>query len=549
MLQSITVKNFAIIDNISIDFNEGFTAITGETGAGKSLIMRALSIICGGRFSKEMIGKNADYSFVEACIYLPDSEIAEDNNIIVTREIYENGKNLCKVNGRLVTVSKLKDIMKNIIDIHGQNENQNLLDVSNHIVYLDNYFYEETFKLKSEYEKLYDKYINILDDLNRSYGDEKEKQRTLDLLQYQLNEINSANLNEDEEIKLEEEKKKLQNSEKIYENLSISYDKLENNILDGLDDVNSLLSKIENYSEDYKEKYNKIQNIYYELKDISCDMYELKENISFDEERLNEIEERLDTISNLKRKYGNNILEILNYRKDIEDRINKIKDLEEYVINKKKELNEIDNKMYNIALELNNVRKEAIIHLESSINNELTQLEMKDAKFKVDIKFDSNRKYNKNGLNDVKFMISTNLGEDFKPFTKIASGGEISRIMLAIKVVFSNIDKIPIIAFDEIDTGISGSAANKVSNKIKEFSKTHQVICVTHLAVVAAKADYNYYIEKNIVDNKTKTSIKLLNYDDTIKEIARISTGIINDVSIAHAKTLKNDIYNIKKIS
>lgn len=544
MITTLHIKNIGIIDDITINLNKGLNVLTGETGAGKSLIIQALNIISGGRFSKEMIGKNDDFSFVEACIYIPKSQFAEDGNVIITREIYSNGRNLCKINGRMVTVSKLKNFMKEILDIHGQNENQTLMEVQNHLEYLDNFCYDKTSILKEKYSKLYLEYNNILNDLEKNYGNDKEKQRTLDLLTYQLNEIDNANLNEREEEDLEEERKKAQNFEKIFENLSISYTNLDNNVLDGLDNIINALSKIESYDYRYKEKYESIQSMYYELNEISHDLYNFKEDTLFDEERLNYIEERLDIISNLKRKYGNNISEILEYRNNINEKIKSIQGLDEYISKRKEDLNIIKKEMYDISTKLDEIRKKGAIDLAQKINYELKNLEMYNANFKVEISFDNSKKYNKNGLNEVKFMISTNLGEDYKPLTKIASGGEISRIMLAIKVVFSNIDKIPIMVFDEIDTGISGSAANKVSDKLKELSISRQVICVTHLAVVAAKADYNYYIEKKIKNEKTSTNIKLLDDNETIKEIARISTGVINEISISHARTLKNQIFN-----
>lgn len=538
MITNLHIKNIGIIEDIEINFNNGFNVLTGETGAGKTLIIDSLKIIAGGRFSKEMIRANENHPLVEACIFYPNSDLAEDGNIIVSREIFSNGRNTCKINGRLVTVNELREIMRDIIDIHGQSDNQKLMEVSNHINYLDEFSLEKISILKNEYSEMYKEYCSVKEELNKNYGDDIEKQRMLDLLNYQLDEIKNANLVVGEEEELEEKRKILSNSEKISGSLNETSNELNNHVLDGLSKSIKYMSKIENYSDIYKEKLIQIQSVYYDLEDITSQISDFTYDIEYDQDTARNVEERLDMIYSLKRKYGNNISEILTYKNSLVSQINEIENKEEYIKIQKEKLNALDNKMRNIANTMTAIRKENALLLEKKINEQLTELEMKNASFLVSILPED--EFNKNGLDKVEFLVSTNVGDDFKPLTKIASGGEISRIMLAIKVVLSDLDNTPIMIFDEIDTGISGTAAMSVSQKIKKISKSHQIICVTHLAVVAAKADYNYCIKKEVDCNSTKTKVSLLTETEALNEIARISSGEITKIALQHAQALRN---------
>ena len=538
MITNLHIKNIGIIEDIEINFNNGFNVLTGETGAGKTLIIDSLKIIAGGRFSKEMIRANENHSLVEACIFYPNSDLAEDGNIIVSREIFSNGRNTCKINGRLVTVNELREIMRDIIDIHGQSDNQKLMEVSNHINYLDEFSLEKINILKNEYSEMYKEYCSVKEELNKNYGDDIEKQRMLDLLNYQLDEIKNANLVVGEEEELEEKRKILSNSEKISGSLNETSNELNNHVLDGLSKSIKYMSKIENYSDIYKEKLIQIQSVYYDLEDITSQISDFTYDIEYDQGTARNVEERLDMIYSLKRKYGINISEILTYKNSLVSQINEIENKEEYIKIQKEKLNALDNKMRNIANTMTAIRKENALLLEKKINEQLTELEMKNASFLVSILPED--EFNKNGLDKVEFLVSTNVGDDFKPLIKIASGGEISRIMLAIKVVLSDLDNTPIMIFDEIDTGISGTAAMSVSQKIKKISKSHQIICVTHLAVVAAKADYNYCIKKEVDCNSTKTKVSLLTETEALNEIARISSGEITKIALQHAQALRN---------
>lgn len=536
MISTLHIKNVGIIDDITIDLNEGLNILTGETGAGKTLIIDSLQIISGGRFSKEMIRKGEEFSYVEVSMYLPEKEETEQN-VVVSREIYANGRNTCKINGRLVSVSELKNFMKDIIDIHGQNENQTLLDVNSHIKYIDEMASKDIHELKEEYQILYVKYNELKQEISKNFGDDKEKQRELDLLKYQVNEIEDAKLKKDEEEELENLRTKMMNSEKIAINLQEATAQINQGVIDGISLAIRAMEKIEGIDEKYQNSLNSMKSIYYDIQELSRDIEGYSEDAYFDEEERDKVEERLDLICTLKRKYGNSIEEILNYNEEIKDRIEKIENSEEYVNHLKEELKEVSNKMKKIADDMNKIREVYAETLSCKVNKELQELEMKNANFSVQI--EKEEKFNINGLDKVEFMISTNIGEDKKPLLKIASGGEMSRIMLAIKKVLSDVDKVSTMVFDEIDTGISGIAANSVGEKLKAISKKHQVLCVTHLANIAAKGDYNYYISKEAKENRTKTSIKKLNEEEIIKEIARIASGDINEITLNHAKNLR----------
>ena len=539
MISTLHIKNIGIIDDLSINLNQGLNILTGETGAGKTLIIDSLGIISGERFSKEMIRTGETHSFVEVCLYLPENENAIDGNVIVSREIYSNGRNMCKINGRMVTVNELKEFMQNILDIHGQHDNQYLLNASTHIEYLDNFSNKELNKYKEEYSELYNKYLQIKKELKNNYGDDKEKQRKLDLLKYQFEEISKANLKIGEDDDLESKREIILNSEKINENLNIADLEVSEKAIDSINNAIRALEKIESFDENYSRNLTALKSSYYDIQEIARDISGMREETYFDEEERQEIENRLDTIFSLKRKYGNTIEEIIKYGEELEKEIIQIENIDEINNKLKEELNDIKSKMYNISKKMDIIRNEYAKQLEENINKELVDLEMKNANLNVKVTFDETQEYNKNGLNTVEFLIRTNIGEEAKPLVKIASGGEMSRIMLAIKNVLSNVDIVPVMVFDEIDTGISGVAAKSVGEKLKAISKKHQVLCVTHLASIAAKGDYNYFISKEVHNEKTSTNIKQLNEEETIKEIARISSGEITEISLQHAKELR----------
>lgn len=537
MLSVLHIKNIGIIDDLSIEFSQGFNVLTGETGAGKTLIIGSLAVLCGGRFSKEMIRNGAESSFIEASIFCKNQELTEDGNIVVSREIYGNGRNTCKINGKLVTVMELKNFMSKIIDIHGQHDNQNLLDHTKHINYLDNFIGNEILKLKQEYIEKFNRYNELKVSIKNNYEDETEKERRLDLLKYQFNEIEMANLKLGEEEELQEKYKIMMNSEKIKENLAIIDENINSNAIEFISNSIRCLEKIENSGQIYKDKLTELKNIYYELQESARDLVNLKADFNFNKYEKDEVESRLDLIFSLKRKYGNSIMEILKYKENLETEILQIKNADE--INKKlnKELMQIEKEMQKQCIELNKTRNKYANILSEKINKQLKELEMPNAKININI--EKQERYNQNGNDKIEFKISTNIGEEYKELSKIASGGEMSRIMLAIKTVLADIDEIPILVFDEIDTGISGKAAKAVAEKLKIISNKHQTICITHSATIAAHGSKNYYIYKNVENEKTNTNVKMLNEEETIYELARISNGEISEIALQNARELR----------
>ena len=536
MITTLHIKNIGIIDDLSIELGEGFNVLTGETGAGKTLIIDAINIISGGIFSKEMIRKGESYSFVEVNLYLPNNPMSIENNIIVSREIHLNGKNSCKINGRLVTLTELKEFMSNIIDIHGQNDNQKILNSKYHIKYLDNFIGEELLNIKKQYKELYKKRIEIKKELKDNLGDDKEKQRKLDLLKYQFDEIDLAELKENEEDELEEKRKLFMNSEKIGKSLNSADLALGEGAIDKINEAIRAIEKISDIDKVYEEKLTELKSIYYEVQELSRDISSLNSEMYFDENERNETEERLDLINSLKRKYGNSIIEILEYKNNIEQEIERINNLDEYNAKLKEKIKALEKEMQALATKMHSIRVNIAQKLNENINKELKDLEMPNAKFYVEIK---ETEFNKNGIDEIEFFISTNIGEDSKPLAKIASGGEMSRIMLAIKTVLANTDSTPILIFDEIDTGISGKAAKSVGEKLKIIGNSHQVLCITHQPSIAAKCDQNFYISKVSEEGRTYTKVKKLNEEEIIKEIARIANGEITDIALKHAIELR----------
>lgn len=539
MITNLHIKNIGIIEDVEIDFNSGLNVLTGETGAGKTLIIGSLGIISGGRFSKEMIRKGETNSYVELCMYEPESKYSVDGNIIISREIHINGRNMCKINGRMVTVNELKDFMTKFIEIHGQNDNQNLLDIKEHQKYLDGFIGSSIEGLKEKYLEYYTRYNDINKELKENYGDDKERQRKIDLLKYQINEIEISNLKESEEDVLEEKRKIIINSEKIANSLNEADSAIGENAIDLLSSGIRALEKIEQIDKKYEQTVSSLKSAYYELQEISKDISSFREDTYFDEQERIEIEERLDLIYDLKRKYGNSISEILQYNEEIKKEIDKIENLEERNNQLKQDQKQLKHKMTEIALKIHNLRNENAKELSIQINKNLQDLEMKNARVNIHVDYIEDEFYS-TGKDKIEIFISTNLGEDEKELSKIASGGELSRVMLAIKTVLANTDQMPVLVFDEIDTGISGKTANKVAEKLSKISEGHQVLCISHLPNITALADYNYFISKHIQNERTNTNIKLLNENEVINEIARISSGEINEATLQYATELRN---------
>ena len=385
---------------------------------------------------------------------------------------------------------------------------------------------------------MYERYLEIKKELKENYGDEKERERKLDLLKYQLQEIEEANLIDGEEEELSNKQKIIENSEKIAKTLQDVDLAIGENAIDIISNSIRNLEKIESFNSKYQETANNLKSAYYELQEISRDITNYKEEVDFDEDEQKEIENRLDLIFSLKRKYGNSIKEILEYKEEVEKEIYRIDNLDEYLNKLKKEEKEIKQKLDIMGEKIHEIREKQGQNLSLEINKNLQDLEMKNAKVNIHVNYMQDEYY-ENGKDKVVFYIKTNVGEDEKELSKVASGGEMSRIMLAIKAVLASYDNTSSLVFDEIDTGISGKAANAVAEKLAKISEKHQVLCISHLPNIAAVADYHYFISKNIVNERTSTSIKQLNEEEKIHEIARISSGEINEISIKYAEKLR----------
>jgi len=527
MLKGLRIENLAIIDELDINLNKGLTVLTGETGAGKSIILDAISMIIGEKSRKEMIGKNSDNVYIEAEFLLNKNQVSKldeigyelDEELIISRD-FDYDSNKVRVNGRRFNLSGLKDISSNILDIVGQHEHQYLLNSNNHIDLLDKFLDTSSFELKKELKKIIHE-INVvnkeIEDIEKDKIDVLSKKELYNLI---IKEIDNLKLKEDEEIELEQEYKLLFNSGIISEKLKYIVSTLSSYELKG---VRRELEKISEYGEEFNELYSRFDNIYEEYIDILSELEHKFNNIQNDDTKLDKVSLKLEKIRKIKVKYGKSIPELLIYSKELKDKL-KLIDFSSEILNEK--IKHRDKLLYTYkeySLKLSNMRKDKANYLKKLVSDELIELNMKNVIF--DIEFKENEKLNLNGKDIVRFLISTNKGESLKDLSKIASGGEISRIMLALKIVFSKVDNISCLIFDEIDTGISGETVIKIAEKLKQLSKNVQIICVTHSPQIAAKADNHYYIYKEVKNDKTNTKIKYLNSDERVNEIARILSG------------------------
>jgi len=565
MLLQLDIHNIALIDEVNIELGDGLNILTGETGAGKSIIIDSINAVLGDRISKEIIRTGSEKAIVEAAFQIDNerfedifSEIGmeseEDGTLILSREITQSGRNTCRVNSKLVAVSVLKAIGERLIDLHGQHDNQSLIKAENHIDLLDSFGGEAIQQLKREYSAILEQYRDIKARLKSLSGDPGERERKIDLLKFQIDEIKKSKLKTNEEDELNRQNLLLTNAEKIAGSLSMAYSLISAGeqgsrpVTDVLNEALSQLGTVSRLDESYADMLRRLQDIVYQLDDLTEDMRKNYENVEFNPGLLVEIQERLDLIYKLKRKYGKTISEIHEFCSESETQLDELLKSEENVIKLNANKNELEGLLYKASCKLNEQRIKAASILEGRICKQLDELEMRKARFKVDIQFDlpsvsqEEKKFTNNGLDKVEFLISANVGEPLKPLAKIASGGEMSRIMLAIKTILAEVDKIPTMIFDEIDMGISGKAAQKVGEKLSYISRGHQVICVTHLAQIASMADNHYLIEKVMDEATTKTTVTRLGGDKKVHEIARLIGGITSsEASIKYAEEmLKN---------
>ena len=549
MLRELRLNNLAIIKKVDLEFNNGLIALTGETGAGKSILLDGISLLIGERSSVDMIRTGADNLFAEGVFSLTQDQIEkltklgfeiEDEELIVARYLDKNLKSKITVNGMRITVSKLKELMSNVLDLVGQHEHQYLLNKNYHLELLDKFLDKETLELKQNIKAI----ITELKKINQQVESiEQEKaaiEEKKDIYEFQINEIDSLNIKNNEDVELEEEYKILFNAGKIAEKLGDSTQKLkgtEVSILKQLQKVKKNLEQLSTISDNYSETFALIDKLYYELDEVSYTIEDMLEEVEIDDSRLEKVIKRIDAINKLKFKYGSTTIEIMAYRDDIQKKLSMI-DFENDELEKLREKKKnITKEYFEKSSILSELRKKAGNMLEEKINIELKDLNMTAARFKVE--FTSKDIIRSKGIDEIEFMMSTNVGEDLKPLAKIASGGEVSRIMLALKTIFSEVDNISLLIFDEIDTGISGETVKRVANKLKKLSERVQVVCVTHSQQIAAKATQQFYIKKEIENDLTETKVRELNIDERIREIARMISGdTITETSIKHAKEI-----------
>lgn len=552
MLLNLHVKNLALIEEVDVDFEKGLIVLTGETGAGKSLILGSVNIALGNKASKDMIRKGTDYSLVELTFSVSetcakqlkkyDIYMEEDNIITVTRKISE-GRSISKINGETVNIKTLKNVMSLLIDIHGQHDHQSLLYTKNHLDILDKFAKDSILELKEMIKEEYSKYTKLIKKLEEFNIDEGQKAREIEFAEYEVNEIESANLKPEEDVQVEEEFKKLSNSKEIVSALSEIYNALSYETAGGLGDIINKAVMDINSIKGMDEKISQFQTELYDIdnlcRELTSQIYDYNSGMDFNPEYVREVEERLDVINHLKLKYGNSIEEILRYKEEKEEYLEKINNMTDEMESVKNQISELEGTLNNLCTKLSEQRKKAAKELEVLVKQALVDLNFIAVEFEIQIT--RKESIGENGFDNVEFMISTNPGESVKPLVKVASGGELSRIMLAIKSILATEDDIDTLIFDEIDTGISGQTAMKVAEKMAKISRNHQVICISHLSQIAAMADSHYLIKKTADENSTTTSIKKLTRQQSIEELVRINGGSgITEAGLIHATEMKD---------
>lgn len=563
MLGELSIKNFAIIESVSISFEKGLTVLTGETGAGKSIIIDAIGLLMGTRASVDFVRHGSKKAEIEGLFLVdkkhPCCEISqelgieiEDEMLVLRREISISGKSVCRINGKLVTLSILREISRSLIDIHGQHEHQDLMEHSKHLQMLDGFFKEEIEPALQEYYSIYKRYIVSTKKLKEFNENEQKLAQRLDLIQFQLNEIKQANLVPGEDEQLLEEKMELSNYEKIHEALGSSYSAVsgEQKGMDWVGQAMAYLEQIAEIKSEYKELHENISNCFYLLEETSFSLRSYLDDMEYDPNRLDIIQSRLNEISLLKKKYGQTVSDVLEHAATIEDELDVIQNRDEHIEKLKKEVIEISEDLIIEAENLSKVRKHVAKHLEDKIHKELKDLYMEKTIFEIDFNMyeGSNQdpimkgrqvKFKSDGIDRVEFLIAPNPGEPLKPLSKVASGGELSRMMLAMKSLFSKNQNITSIIFDEVDTGVSGRVAQAMAEKMYSISVDSQVLCITHLPQVAAMADHHLYITKEADGERTKTGVNELHGSERITEIGRMISGIeVTELTKQHAKEL-----------
>lgn len=554
MLQSLYLENIALIEKLGIELFPGFNVLTGETGAGKSIIIDAVNFVLGERTSRDLIRNGAARAKVEAVFNLNEGDAAfaaldalgieyDGNELILSRELSAAGRNACRVNGTLVPVASLKSVSDTLADIHGQHEHQALLDAENHISYLDAYCHAESLPIIEKIDAIVSRRNELMLKRNSGFSSEREREREMDMLRYQIEEIASANLEAGEEERLNAEKTVLLNAERIRTALETAHMALsgaeEGSALSAIDTARRSMRDIAALNKDYEALGDKIEELYYAAEDISFVLRDTSENVESDMQRLEEIEQRLKLISDLKRKYGRTVEDVIDFGKDAETKLNELENAEALAAELDAKLDKLKAE-YNVAAdELSKVRRAAGDRLKRNVLNELKDLGMAKAMFDVALSDASGGEPRNGGRETAEFMLSANPGEPLKPLEKVASGGELSRIMLCFKSIFADNDRVPTLIFDEIDTGISGRTAAVVGEKMLGIAKKHQVICVTHLAQIAALAEAHLMVRKYDDGKNTFVETRQLNEEEKVQRIAQMMDGESDSPSaLTHAREL-----------
>lgn len=535
MLHNLYVKNLALIDEIEVEFKEGLNILTGETGAGKSIILGSINLALGGRYSSDILRNEEEAGYVELTFFVEDEaqtkilkalDVYPEEGVVTLSRKMVGKRSVSKINGETVTISQLKEVAEILIDIHGQHEHQSLLYKKNHLIILDEFAKDTIKDVKLQVAEAYQTYKKYKEELQEANLDEKERNKELSFLEFEINEIRDANLKEHEDEELEEQYRRMINGKKITANLEEAYGYTAgttHNASDVLSRAIYCLQDAARYDEKANELYAQLSEVDSLLNDFNRELSDYSSSFEFSEEDFYEVEKRLNEINHLKSKYGNTIQEIVTYCEEKEATLRKLQDYDSYLEELRKNFAEAEEKVSALSLRLSKMRQEASKELTRAIRDGLLDLNFLDVQFEmVFTKLDY---YTAIGTDEVEFMISMNPGEPVRPLGDVASGGELSRIMLAIKTVMAEKDRIETLIFDEIDVGISGRTAQKVSEKMALIGRSHQVICITHLAQIAAMAYAHFAIEKKVTDGKTRTSISLLNKEEEIDELARILGG------------------------
>ncbi|MBC1983628.1 DNA repair protein RecN [Listeria booriae] len=560
MLQELTIRNFAIIESLNLSFQEGMTVLTGETGAGKSIIIDALGLLVGGRGSVDFIRHGEEKLEIQGlftinpqnkgCLEALESNgiDASDHMVVLERTLFQSGKNTCRINGKLATTGVLREIGSRLIDIHSQHEHQELMNDEFHLQLLDRFAWKEIVPTLSQYEAKYAEYKEMKAKWHNWTKNEQELAQRLDMLRFQQDEITNADLRLGEEEALMEQKHVLANFEKINENLQNAYTALQGEER-GLEFVSEAMRYVGAASDilpEFKTLSESVASSFYLLEESAMQIRQELDKLEFQPDELDTIESRLNELNQLKRKYGKTVEAIIHYNEEIDQEILELSDRETHLGQLEKELESAKQDLQKLAEKLTTIRQKAAKQLEKQIKNELNQLYMEKAIFQVNFATPASE-FTENGIDKVAFYMSTNPGEPLKPLSRIASGGELSRMMLALKTIFSRHQGITSIIFDEVDTGVSGRVAQAIAEKIYAVAVGSQVLCISHLPQVAAMADHHFYISKTTTANRTMTSVTALSGDEKVEEISRMIAGIeVTDVTKQHATEMLTQATKIK---